>query len=250
MRLTSKKLEPPRKGNGGRMSERDRNKAISEDLFDESSRINNELVNAQRESSRQKAELQKQHERLRSLIAALPHAHIVLDESGTIMFANAAARDLLTPKDARKGEKFPLPVNSEPGAELEYETSEGLRIVELYVSLIWWGEQRSRLITLIDVTQKKKAQEQITRKEKLQGVLEMAGSAAHHLSQPLQSMISDVEYLLDEVELDGLEDTEASIRSRMSELTDLMRKIQRITRYELADYSEDLKIIDIDKSSS
>lgn len=40
--------------------------------------------------------------------------------------------------------------------------------------------------------------------EKMKSILEMAGAVLHHLSQPLQVMLSDVRLLLDETPQESL----------------------------------------------
>ena len=89
------------------------------------------------------------------------------------------------------------------------------------------------------------------RKERLQGVLEMAGAACHELNQPLQVISGNCallskEFLQNRDFKKRLGDIEESV-NRLSEAT---KKIMNITRYETKDYLEHLKIIDIDRAST
>ena len=87
-------------------------------------------------------------------------------------------------------------------------------------------------------------------KEKLQGVLEMAGGVAHRLNQPL----TIINNLLDEV-LSNLRPDEDNYRKavRMGEqikkLNEIAKKIGGIRKYESMDYVGGIKIVDIDKAS-
>jgi PAS domain S-box-containing protein len=87
-------------------------------------------------------------------------------------------------------------------------------------------------------------------KEKLQGVLEMAGGVAHRLNQPL----TIINNLLDEV-LSNLQPQDdnfqkaARIRDQIKKLNEIAKKIGGIRKYEAMDYVGGIKIVDIDKAS-
>ena len=87
-------------------------------------------------------------------------------------------------------------------------------------------------------------------KEKLQGVLEMAGGVAHRLNQPL----TIINNLLDEV-LSSLQPHDDNfqkavrIRNQIKKLNEIAKKIGGIRKYESMDYVGGIKIVDIDKAS-
>jgi PAS domain S-box-containing protein len=87
-------------------------------------------------------------------------------------------------------------------------------------------------------------------KEKLQGVLEMAGGVAHRLNQPL----TIINNLLDEV-LSNLQPHDANyqkaltMRAQIKKLNEIAKKISGIRKYESMDYVGGIKIVDIDKAS-
>ena len=87
-------------------------------------------------------------------------------------------------------------------------------------------------------------------REKLQGVLEMAGGAAHRVNQPLTILNN----LLNEI-LSGLHHDDHNyqqimkIHNQVENLNELARKIRGIKKYEAMDYVGGIKIVDIDKSS-
>jgi len=96
------------------------------------------------------------------------------------------------------------------------------------------------------------AAEDRVRKEKLQGVLEMAGAACHEFSQPLQALMGYVELVArgagqgsdDCAELLG------KIHAEARRLAEVVNKVNRITSYETRDYAGNVKIVDIDKAAS
>lgn len=82
-------------------------------------------------------------------------------------------------------------------------------------------------------------------REKLNGVVEMAGAVCHELNQPLQVISSAAELLLLELEEDSPQYSDVRlIRKHMSRMGDLTRKLMAITDYRTRDYLSG-KIIDI-----
>lgn len=101
-----------------------------------------------------------------------------------------------------------------------------------------------------DITDQKLAEEARIQREKLQGVLEMAGAACHELSQPMQIILSYLEIALLDSSYDQLlHERFEKIYMQVERLAEKAKKIMKITRYETRDYVGGLKIIDIDKSS-
>jgi len=87
-------------------------------------------------------------------------------------------------------------------------------------------------------------------REKLQGVLEMAGAVCHELNQPLQTVSGYSELLLLDMQssdpnFEGLK----NIKTGIERLGQLTRKIMKITRYQSKPYLDGSKIIDIDGAS-
>jgi len=102
---------------------------------------------------------------------------------------------------------------------------------------------------LSDLTEKNRAAQNRMQKEKLEGILEIAGAVCHELNQPLQAISGYTELMA--MKLDGHE-AQADIEKfttqieRMRNITD---KLQGVTRYETKEYGGNTKIIDIDKAS-
>ena len=110
------------------------------------------------------------------------------------------------------------------------------------------GEPTCRMV-VSDITEYKKAEEALLEKERLQGVLEMAGAICHELSQPLQvvSGFSSI-LLMDMKESDPLYKSIKGIEAGIARANTLMKKIMGITRYQSKTYLKNT-IVDIEKAS-
>lgn len=93
-------------------------------------------------------------------------------------------------------------------------------------------------------------QDEQMEREKLQGVLEMAGAVCHELNQPLQSVSGFSELLLmDAVASDPNYECLKSIKMGIERIGKLTRRIMEITRYRSKPYPGGINIIDIEGAS-
>ena len=112
------------------------------------------------------------------------------------------------------------------------------------------GEQADLLIGAIrDVTDHVRLQDAQRSRERLRGVLEMAGAAAHELNTPVFVALGAAKLLAAELEAVGThqEGLQSMIRN-LEAVSELTRKMTRITRYESKDYVGGRLIVDIDKA--
>ncbi len=87
-------------------------------------------------------------------------------------------------------------------------------------------------------------------KEKLNGVLEMAGTVCHDLNQPLQVILGYSQMLKLEIpENSPAYAMAGKIETQVENTSRIINKIMRITRYETQSYPGNKKIIDLDKAS-
>lgn len=92
-------------------------------------------------------------------------------------------------------------------------------------------------------------QNSLIEKEKLQGVIEMAGTVCHEMNQPIQVITGYSELmLLDLSEDNPLHKKIKIIGEQIDKLAMITEKLMRVTKYETKDYLES-KIIDIDRAS-
>ncbi len=105
------------------------------------------------------------------------------------------------------------------------------------------------ILTIRDVTDHIQLKEEHKTKERLQGVLEMAGAAAHELNTPIFSALGTAQLVLDDLEDPQLQDDLKTIIRNLNIVSDLTKKMTRITKYEAKEYVGDTKIVDIHKAA-
>ncbi len=109
----------------------------------------------------------------------------------------------------------------------------------------------SRIIHLSrDITQRKHLEFQLREKEKLNGILEIAGGASHEINQPLTVIISGLEQLLKRVRQGDPEyELTQTILNHARRLSEVSQKLVQITRYASKEYVAGKRIIDLDQAS-
>ena len=96
-----------------------------------------------------------------------------------------------------------------------------------------------------------KLQAEVAARQKLQGVIEMAGAICHELNQPLYVVSGYSEMLLEDLdENDPHAETIRTIKTAVDKIGDLTRKIMHITQYRTKDYLGGQAIVDIQESSA
>jgi len=132
-------------------------------------------------------------------------------------------------------------------AEVRFRNKAGEILHVLWsAEVIEYGGQQCIIAVTRDITDRKLAQQEQLRREKLQGVLEMAGAACHEMNQPLQNIV----FMLDElIEENQNSETCKQIRSQVQRIRSITSKLENITTYETKEYIQGSKIIDIDKAS-
>ena len=102
----------------------------------------------------------------------------------------------------------------------------------------------------ISMKKRRQLEEERLQRERLEGVIEMAGAACHELNQPLQTLVGYSHLLLENLPEDSPVFTEVQkIKKSTDQLGEITHKIMHITRYETKEYIGGSKIIDIDKAS-
>ncbi|MCP3874260.1 MAG: GAF domain-containing protein [Desulfobacteraceae bacterium] len=107
------------------------------------------------------------------------------------------------------------------------------------------------IATFTDISLRKSAETERYERERLQGVLEMAGAVCHEINQPLQAILGYSELLImgnkgETVEAANL----SSIKTQATRLRKITRKLSSITHYRTVDYPGNTKIVDIWSASN
>jgi CheY-like chemotaxis protein len=118
-----------------------------------------------------------------------------------------------------------------------------------YVSKPWDNEElRARVNAGRRILE---LQDKLKQREKLQGVVEMAGAVCHELNQPVQVVLGFSELLLRDLAADDpRHDMLENIKTASERIGALTGKIMRITQYRTKEYlAGGSRIIDIDAAS-
>ena len=123
-----------------------------------------------------------------------------------------------------------------------------VRSVEGFASSVQYQGKPASQVALIDISDRKRAEEERIQREKLQGVLEMAGATCHELNQPLQSISGYTDLLAITIEEGNSPDQYIdNIRTQVEILAQITHKLMHLTKYETKPYLKG-QIVDIDKS--
>ena len=114
---------------------------------------------------------------------------------------------------------------------------------------IHWIQERGQIIcnnkgeikfvsgVFFDITDYKRAEDERIRRQKLQGILEIAGAICHEMNQPIQGIYLNLDQLLMNMPEDNpLFKKINFIKNQIDKLTSITDKLQSITRYETKEY--------------
>lgn len=100
-----------------------------------------------------------------------------------------------------------------------------------------------------DITSKKKAEEERIEKEKLQGILQIAGTISHELNQPLQIILGYTELMQEMISKDSKFYTiSQSIIKNIFRISEITNQLLKITKVVTKNYTEDVEILDLEES--
>ncbi|HME92364.1 MAG TPA: PAS domain S-box protein [Myxococcaceae bacterium] len=131
--------------------------------------------------------------------------------------------------------------------------------VNMTASIIYEGERETATVGIFtdlrDRMQLERklsdAETRLEESEKTAVIVELAGTAAHELNQPLTSVMGYADLLKRKLKEDDFAYRPVDIIYREAErMAEIVRKIGKITRYETKSYIGTAKILDLDKASS
>jgi signal transduction histidine kinase len=137
----------------------------------------------------------------------------------------------------RDGNKIPINLS----AAMIYQGGKPVATFGIFTDL------RERLRTEERLAQ---AQQKLAVTEKQALIAELAGTAAHELNQPLQSVLAYAEMLQGRLEAGTREQGYAkTIVAESERIKEIVRKIGKITKYETKAYVGSQRILDLDKAT-
>ncbi len=111
------------------------------------------------------------------------------------------------------------------------------------------GNHSGSVAILSDLTEKNRAAQNRMQKERLEGVLEIAGAVCHEFNQPLQAISGYTELMAMKLEGNDAHAYIDKLTDQIERMRDITNKLHGVTRYETKDYAGNTKIIDINKAS-
>jgi len=169
----------------------------------------------------------------------------LIGQSGTILVAPPERERLQRYYQARlRGEHAPR------RHTLEAVRRDGsLLWIESLVSVISWESGRAVLVTVLDVTQRSRAEEAERRAEALRTVAQLASATAHEINNPLAVIMGNCELLAREVDAGSQRRVQAMLAA-VERIRKIVIHMSHITRLELAYHSPNLPLmLDLQKSS-
>ena len=106
---------------------------------------------------------------------------------------------------------------------------------------------KSTIVIITDISQREVVQKAKLEKEKLQGVLEMAGAVCHEINQPLQTIMGYSTLYQDNDIISSREMNH--IKTQAKRIGEITKRLSNITHYKTINYPGDTKIVDIWGSS-
>jgi two-component system sensor histidine kinase FlrB len=148
--------------------------------------LNNELAQSRQARLRELAEKERLADRLSNLLEALPAAVVLVDGRDRIDQFNPAAQSLFP--SIAWGRRW-TEVRDETLARLsdgdEWRLSDGRRVNMRYRPL----NDQGRVLVMLDVTETRRLQDELHRRERLTAMGEMAAQLAHQVRTPLSAAL-------------------------------------------------------------
>ncbi len=221
---------------------------------------------------RKKAEAirQKEKETLSTILESTPHGIALIDNQGSYLYVNPYFTKITGYRltdISFKGEWFkkayPDKVYRKTVSELWDSDCNHTGLGKTREFTIRCKNGRSKQIefrstflkerkisVLTDITNRKKSEEMLREKDRLQGVFELSGAVCHEMNQPLMSIQGYFDLILMDIsKAHPLYPKINKILAQIRRLSDITKKLMEISRYETKDYLKE-KIVDLTKAST
>jgi len=137
----------------------------------------------------------------------------------------------------KDGNRVPISIS----AALIFHNDEPIASVGIFKDL----RDRIRMESALESAQKK-----LKKTERQAAIVELAGTAAHELSQPLTTIMGTTELMLRKLdEAEPAREMADRILNECERMADLLKKIGQITKYETKPYLKETNILDLDAST-
>jgi signal transduction histidine kinase len=213
------------------------------------------------ELKRMTDQLREERTRLISLLDGLPGIVFLQAPNRSIRFANRVFRETFGDPECMRCFRdraelgvwcescsgFPLFASSPLG---EWNAPDG-RIFQVYEYPFADADGSEATFRFaLDITDRKRAELEILKRERIRAALELAGAASHELNQPLQILYGYCELMSESLNKESpFLECIRKINEQVERMSEITRKMNALIRYETKDYFNGAQIFDIFKSS-
>jgi CheY-like chemotaxis protein len=117
--------------------------------------------------------------RLEDLISKNPDAQLVVSDVGRVLFANAAAADLLGHRGDLVGTSLPFELEPSTDSAVELRRPDGVRHYAVKAAPIRWLGRDAQLASMRDDTESQRITLELGQSQKLEAIERLAGGVAH-----------------------------------------------------------------------
>ena len=151
------------------------------------------------------AELQRTEARLHNIVERNADAILVIDQKGMVLYANIAAEFLFDrEREELLSEHFGFPFVKGETTEINIVREDGKAVIaEMRVVETEWEGESVCLASLRDITERKKMEEELLKKEKLESIAILAGGIAHDFNNLLTVIIGHVSFIKIDMDPEG-----------------------------------------------
>lgn len=178
-------------------------------------------------------EKHRQQANLRRVIEQSLDGMLIVDRDDRILFANPSARALL--ELPPHGSRQTFDCKAVRGERIEEELPSGASVEIQTVDFDWNGKQAS-LVTLHDITERRKLERQLRQSQKMEAIGMLAGGVAHDFNNLLTVIRGYAEMLLESVpEADAIHGDLLEISHAAERGTNVTRQLLAFSRQEVVE---------------
>jgi PAS domain S-box-containing protein len=102
-----------------------------------------------------------------------------------------------------------------------------------------------------DITDRRRAEREAAERERIEGVLAVAGAACHHLNQPIQSLLLGIEQLRRKgAPLGPLDGIVGMLQQETERVAQITRQLQQVARCVTVPYYGSARVLDLSRSAA
>jgi len=106
------------------------------------------------------------------------------------------------------------------------------------------------IVAVEDITDLKKQERLRVMNEKLRAAMEIGGAVCHEMNQPLQVLLGEIGLMLESSEAsDPTYHKLTDMKAQLKRLSEITKKLMKLHSYHTKTYIDEIRILDLDKSS-